>query len=67
MTLEQMKNWIDNASYESLLRKWRFAPTGDPFFQGNIGDYYSYVMAKKRSDVGNEEHVRSSKYIGWEK
>ena len=31
MTDEQ-KRWIDNASYEELLRKWRFTPSGDPIF-----------------------------------
>lgn len=57
--------WIDNASYEELLRKWRYAPAGDPMFQGETGQYYSEVMAKKRDEVGNAEHVRASKSIGW--
>lgn len=48
MTEQQMREWIDNASYEELLRKWRFAPVGDPFFQGEMGQYYSKVMAEKR-------------------
>jgi hypothetical protein len=26
---EQDKLWIDNASYEDLLRIWRYAPLGD--------------------------------------
>ena len=65
MTKEKMKEWIDKADYRSLLRKWRFAPVGDPFFQGDIGDYYSNVMARKRSEVGHEEAVRASKTIGW--
>lgn len=64
---ESMKNWIDNADYESLLSKWRNAPFGSPFFQGEIGKYYSKVMAEKRSQVGNSEHVRASKNIGWRK
>lgn len=64
MTVEQMKQWIDTASYEELLRKWRFAPVGDPFFQGDVGEYYTQVMQKKRQEVGDAEHVRASKYIG---
>lgn len=65
MSEEQMKQWIDNASYEQLLSKWRFAPAGDPFFQGEMGDYYSKKMAEKREEVGHAEHVRASKNIGW--
>jgi hypothetical protein len=65
MTDEQMREWIDKASYEQLLKQWRFAPFGDPFFQGDIGDYYSKQLAKKRDEVGDEEHVRISKEIGW--
>ena len=62
---ESMKNWIDDASYEDLLSKWRFAPVGSPYFQGEIGKYYTKVMAEKRSQVGNTEHVKASKSIGW--
>jgi len=61
----EMKEWIDNASYEQLLSKWRSAPAGSPFFQGEVGDYYSKVMAKKKEAVGHAEAVRSSKSVGW--
>ncbi len=64
MTPEQ-KEWIDSASYETLLRKWRFAPAEDPAFQGEVGQYYSDVMFRKRdADPGGA--VRASKNIGWE-
>lgn len=63
MTPEEMKIWIDRASYEQLLSRWRFAPTGDPMFIGEVGDYYKKKMAEKCSS--NEEHVRVSKAIGW--
>ena len=66
MTEKQMKEWIDNARYEQLLSKWRFAPVGNPFFQGELGDYYSNKMAEKREEVGHAESVRASKSIGWE-
>ena len=65
MTVEEMKQWIDTAPYESLLAKWRFAPPGAPFFQGELGDYYAKRMAEKQDEVGNAEHVRASKSIGW--
>jgi len=61
------KEWIDNASYEELLRMWRFAPPGDPFFVGEMGEYYSMKIAERRKEVGEEEHTRVSKKIGWEK
>jgi hypothetical protein len=64
MTDEQ-KKWIDEASYEQLLRRWRTAPAGDLMFRDDTGDYYSQVMARKRDEVGNAEHVRASKEIGW--
>jgi hypothetical protein len=62
---ESMKQWIDNASYEQLLSRWRNAAIGSPFFQGEIGDYYAEKMKQKRIEVGNDEHVRASKSIGW--
>jgi hypothetical protein len=62
---QELKDWIDNASYEQLLFKWRFAPAGSPYFQGATGDYYSKVLAQKRDEVGQDEHIRTSKSIGW--
>ena len=59
---EQVKNWIDNASYEQLLSKWRFASIGDPMFQGQTGEYYSKVMFEKKKQ---SDHVQASKNIGW--
>jgi len=61
----EMKRWIDEASYEALLTKWRFAVAGDLFFQGEMGKYYSVMLGKKREEVGNSIHVTTSKKIGW--
>ena len=61
-----MRAWIDQASYVDLLRKWRFAPVGSPFFQGELGRYYAERMAEKRAAAGDAEHVRASKAIGWD-
>jgi hypothetical protein len=63
MTPEQ-KNWIDQASYMDLLRKWRFAPAGDSYFIGDTGEYYAKVMAAKRSQE-NDGGVAASMAIGW--
>ena len=67
MTEEEMITWIDDADYEQLLRKWRFAPAGDPFFQGLVGQHYSEAMARKRDEVGCEAAAAASKRIGWER
>ena len=64
MNEAEMREWIDNASYESLLSRWRNAPAGSPWFQRPLGDYYAAVMKAKREAVGNAEHVRASKAIG---
>ena len=62
---EGQKNWIDLATYTERLKKWRFAPLGDPMFQGDTGKYYNEVMAKRREEVGPAEHTRVSEAIGW--
>jgi len=64
MTKEQ-KDWIDTASYESLLRKVRFAPIGDVMFQGSSGEYYGKVMDARRKEIGAAGHTATSKRIGW--
>jgi hypothetical protein len=44
---------IDGMSYEDLLRKWRFAPAGDEWFQGETGKYWAERMKQLReSDPG---------------
>ena len=60
-----MKTWIDNASYESLLSKWRFESVGSPWFRDEIGDYYMVAMKKKREEISHDEQVIASKSIGW--
>lgn len=62
-TKEEMIKWIDNASLEELLRRWRFAPPGDPIFQGEVGAYLMDMISKKRTE-DPEEYVRISKKIG---
>lgn len=64
MTPEQ-KAWIDGATYQQLLEKWRFAPIGSVLFQGECGEHYRQVMEKKRDAITNEERVKASKDIGW--
>jgi len=67
MSTTQMRGWIDKASYETLLEKWRFHPAGDALFQGEIGEYFRAKMEEKRAAVGHDGHVSASKHIGWER
>ena len=62
---KKTKDWIDNASYEELLRKWRFGTIGDPMFQGETGDYYKLVMVQKENQLEPYEKVQISKRVGW--
>ena len=43
----RMKEWIDGASYEDLLRKWTTAELGDPYFQDGVGDYFKEALVHK--------------------
>lgn len=65
MTPERKKH-IDSLSYETLLSKWRFAPVGEPWFQGETGVYWGQRMGELRSEAGGQErHVSASKSIEW--
>jgi hypothetical protein len=67
MITKELKQQIDSMNYESMLTKWRFAPVGDPMFQGEVGDYFSKIMSEKKELLSSEEQVQISKDIGWEK
>jgi len=66
MNPEDMKAWINSASYEELLRKWRNEPAGSLWFQGEMGLYYQEVMIRKREALADGEHSQASKRIGWD-
>lgn len=60
----ERKAHIDGLSYEQLLSKWRYAPAGDTWFQGETGRYWGERMKELRGQPGGqEEYVRSSKAI----
>ena len=65
--LKEFNERIDEASYDSLLRRWRFAIPGDPIFQGEAGKYYAKVLGEAKKEIGNYEHVKISKRIGWDR
>ena len=65
---DEHKRHIDGLAYDALLNKWRFAPVGDPWFQGETGKYWSKRMSELRGlPGGNDTHVSASKRIGWER
>ena len=49
---EKTREWIDNATLVELLRKWRFAPAGDPMFTGETGK-----MTDDNTEVFSEEDL----------
>ena len=57
------KAHIDSLTYLQLLRHWRFAPAGDPWFTTETGEYWERRMHKLRSE--GADHVGASKTIGW--
>ena len=62
---KENKDHIDSLSYEQLLSRWRFAPVGDNWFQGETGKYWGERMNELRNRPGgNDKHVSASKSIG---
>ena len=55
------KKEIDAKSYESLLTSWRNSPSGNPWFEGETGQYWKKRMSELRETV---DHVEISKKIG---
>jgi len=55
---------INDLDYEQLLSRWRNAPSGDPWFQGETGDYWAARMKELREK--GADHVAASKSVGWE-
>ena len=58
------KAHIDSLSYEGLLSKNRFAPVGDPWFQGETGEYWLKRMSEKRAEEP-DNGVGASKRLSW--
>lgn len=60
---EERKKLLDAQTYQSLLRRWRFMPVGDPWFEGETGDYWAKRMEELRNN--GADHVSASKATGW--
>lgn len=57
---------MNGASYEELLKRWRFAGIHDTIFHGISGDYYSARMRDAKSKLTGSEQVAVSKRVGWD-
>jgi hypothetical protein len=55
-----LKSQIDAMSHEDLCRRWRFSKTGDPLFQGEVGEHFAAVLKAKGGFT-----PEISKQIGW--
>ena len=60
----ERKEHIDSLPYASLLRRSRFAPVGDAWFQGETGTYWGKRMRAVRERGGNAAHVAARKAVG---
>ena len=60
----EIKQKIDNMGICDLLSKWRFAPLGDPIFQGETCEYWSKRMNELR-EQDPALYTRASKELGW--
>ena len=63
---EDLKKKIDSMDYESMLRVWRFSPSEDPMWQGEVGTYFRTVMARLGDELSDTDRVQASKNVGWE-
>jgi len=60
------KATIDSKSLESLLRDWRMSPSGNPWLQGETGEYWDKRVKYLRSlPGGDNDFTRAAKKIGW--
>jgi hypothetical protein len=60
----EMYEFINNATQYDLLKRWRFAPSGDPIFQGDVGDYFMRRQRELRSK-DPAGYTAASKRLGW--
>ena len=59
----ERKERLDSMSLEELLRMWRFAPLGDPWMEGETGNY---ALERMKELKKQENWSLVSKRVGWE-
>lgn len=63
---EELLDFVETASYEDLLRLWRFEPIGSPYFVPGIYEHVVETMKQKGEELTPVERAQISKDIGWE-
>lgn len=56
---------IGAMDYEAMLRHWRWDPIGHYLFMGEAGPYFSFILARRRVEVGDSGAARASLAVGW--
>lgn len=46
--IDRLKKWIDNASYDQLLYKWRYASSDNLIFDSEIKEYYRKILFERK-------------------
>jgi hypothetical protein len=66
MIREDVKKFVEGATYCQMLSKQRFCPAGDPFFQmdDETWTYWKEQFNIKRAATG-DNGVSDSKALGW--
>ena len=59
------EEWAEKATYEEMLRRWRFSSVGDQAFQGETGKLFSKLLFEKKAKLSHDEQVQASKNVGW--
>ena len=62
---DEFKHWLSTASYEELLRKWRFVSPSDPILQGEYGVLFKERLLAVMSALDSEERIAVSKKVGF--
>ena len=69
-TNEEMENWLESAIYDDMLRAFRFAEIGHPFFISRgkcreIQTKFSARYTKLKAELLENGHSEASKRVGW--
>lgn len=65
MENKDTKEWIDAASYKELLKKWRFTPANDPYFENDIAKYLCEVMKQKGESLDPLEREKIGESVSF--
>jgi len=55
---ERNKKHIDNMNYEELLSKWRCAPIGSHWFEGETGEYWEKRIRLASENINEKMLLR---------